>query len=328
MANYVARLATTGVVRQGITRMPITKENLEEYVAFLNGDRAVPIIVEHDPFCMPISKFKEAWIEPSGDGHSVMARIHEEDSTQQLTHTLTGTQMVLLRFQDVPKPFMPTTEKIEADGVKVSIDLANFDSAKGYEDFSKDVNQIDEEIALEGIGRHSLIPEPLLQIIISNPEIAFALTVGGYWTLRRVEKFVRYTIDETARKAADDISDLLIVKIRSILGSYKKHRSKDDRPTVSKIVIPGDVTLVLLARTENPEESLSLNLSELTAEMEKYGDLLQKAQEVTFSQVGVDAWEFQYLKTRTGEVLGTPTCFDRTLQRYKNLNSTDDNNDG
>ena len=51
--------------------------------------------------------------------------------------------------------------------------------------------------------------------------------------------------------------------------------------------------------------------------MEKYGDLLQQAEEVTFARTGIDDWEFQYLKTRTGEVFGTLECYKRTTEQFK-----------
>ena len=185
-------------------------------------------------------------------------------------------------------------------------------------DSADDVALTDDDIACgHEIQRHALGPEPFIQLVVSNPELSAALT----WILWRIEKFVRYTVDETLRKTADDISDFLSMKIRRILRAYGSHRSKDNRSPVTQIVIPGDTELNLLVRTGVDEEFPTIDITKLTAEMEKHRDILQDADSATFARVGTNDWEFQYLKTRSGKVVGTLECYKRTEETMRRMGS-------
>ena len=315
MTELIARVATTGTFEQGNYKVRITREAIESIPEQITGDKALSLVIEHDPFCMPIGKTTEAWVEPFGKEYAAMARIHVEDRYTKLTHGASGVEFVRLEFEDDPRPFVPRRfDRAEGHQNTLSVDLANFASAQDYAGFAKDVDLIDDSIACDNsIQRHSLIPEPLLQLVISNPEMSAALAVG-VWTVNRVEKFVRYTIDETLRKVADDISDSFSNKIKKVLSAYMNHRSIDERGTVVQVVIPGDPELILLTRTEPDEEFLTTDLKALVAEMEEYGDILQSADSVTFARVKGNDWKLQYLTTKSGKAIGTLECYEQSLK--------------
>ncbi len=317
MAEYIARLATTGPVDQGGTRVNITRAAIESISDQVNGDRCLPLISNHDPFCMPIGKIKEAWVEPFGAEYAVMARIHVEEDARSSIHARSGTELVYLDFVDAPKPFVRQFENLEQDLVTVSVDLANFDNTQDHAAFMDAVSRIDDKMSCSYLGRHSLEPEPLIRFVLEYPKLCTGLTVVGLWVLKRVEKFVRYTIDETLRKTADEIADLVSGKIKQIVSVYKECQSDDDRPILTEVVVRGNPDLILLTRVGRTEDFPSIDLSKLTTEMEKYGDLLQRAEEVTFARTGGDDWELQYLKTHTGEVFGTPECYNRSTEQLR-----------
>ena len=77
--------------------------------------------------------------------------------------------------------------------------------------------------------------------------------------------------------------------------------------------------LVLQARVKNDDDIPVINLEKLTAEMENFKDLLQDAEEATFALSETEDWEFLYLKTKTGEVLGTADCYERTRAKSRNM---------
>ena len=166
--------------------------------------------------------------------------------------------------------------------------------------------------------RKAYLPEPFIQIILSNLDAA-AFTGVGLWTFRRVEKFITYTVDETLRKTGDELSDILSAKLKAILRKYKGRQSEDDRPIVTRIILPGDTELNLLTRTDRDAEFQELNLKEIIAEMQKYSDLLQEADSVTLGRDGKSSWEFLYLTTMSGKVIGTSTCFDKTVKLMKDI---------
>ena len=325
MAKVLARVATTGIVEQGGMRIRITREAIESVPEQVAGDKAIPFTVEHNPFCLPIGKIDEAWVEPYGEEFAVMARIYIEDTYTIATHRRSDAGLVRLDFKDSPKPFRTRSyQAIEQSQDTLAVDLANFDGLQDYTEFTKDISTIDDTISCNnGIQRYSLVPEPLLQFVISNPEITAALAVGG-WIIHRIEKFVRYTVDETLRKMADDISDSLSMKMQRIVRAYECRRSDDNRDIVTQIVIPSDPELILLVKTKPGEDFPTIDLSKLTAEMEKYGDLLQDADSVTFARVGVNEWEFQYLATVSGKVIGTLECHKRTTEAMQSMKPDQD----
>ena len=316
MVEYTTRIAKTGLVKQGATRVRLTREVIESFSDQMNGERSFPLLLEHDPYCMPIGKIKEAWVEPFEDEYVVTARVHVEDDERSAIHMRSGTELVYLDFACASKPFVQQLKKADQSLVTVGVDLANFDNTQNHAAFIDAVNCIDEEVTCELVGRHSPEPEPLIRFVLSYPEICVALSVG-LWILRRVEKFIRYTVDETLKKAADEISEILSAKIRQIISSYKNYQSGDKRPILIEVIVPNDINLILLIKIGRDEEFPSINLKKLTTEMEMFGDLLQQAEEVKFARTGVDDWEFLYLKTRAGEVYGTWECFKRTAQKLE-----------
>ena len=310
MIEITSIFATTGIVKEGNVRVKMTREALESIRDQIAGEQAVPSIVNHDPFCMPIAKVKEAWVEPLGDEYAALARIQFEDVARVESHR-SGARLAHLSFEDNPKPF----KRLEPEAGTLVADWANFDSIDDYRGFEEDVSGIDDTMSCGTMARHSLTPEPLLQFAVANPEIAAALT----WMSLRFEAFLRYTVDQTLRKLADEISDSLSAKMKNVLSAYSKRRAKDNRPSVTQIIIPGNTELVLLVKTELHEEFPALDLKKLTAEMEKYRDLLQDADSARFARVGADDWEFLYLTTRSGQVIGTLECYERAFELLRSM---------
>ena len=137
----------------------------------------------------------------------------------------------------------------------------------------------------EKLVEHSLVPEPIIEVILSDIHIKMAVALG-LWMLRRVEKFVRYTVDETLKKTADSVIAVLSAKIKRVVGAYSQRETEDRRPILVEIVIPGDRDVILLARVDSRAEFPGIDLENLVAEMEKYGDMLQRAGRGNFSTKG------------------------------------------
>ena len=320
MTDYLSVVATTGIVKQGGTSVLISKEAIESIPQQIAGDHALPIVPDHDPFCLPIGKVQQAWTESDGDQCIVKAVIHIEDAYQRATHEASGLELVILDFDENPKPFERRGfYDIEQQKNTLSVDLANFDDHQHYTEFVKDVQLIDDEMVCDNrIGRHSLVPEPFIQVVLSNLDTAVAVAIGG-WVLQRGMKFVNYTVDKTLEKVGDDFSDSFSMKMKKILGAYGSHQSDDNRPTVTQIVMPGNMELILLVKTEHNEEFPTMDLEKLAVEMEKYTDLLQEADSATFARVGINDWKFQYLTTQSGKVIGTHECCERTVEKMNSI---------
>ncbi len=311
MTEMIARVATTHIIQQGGTRVRVSKEALESAAIQANGDCAIPFTVMHDPYCLPIGKTTEAWIEPYDGEYALMYRTYIEDAPKSIRHERSSADLVLLDFVGAPKPFMERFSDTEQSQFSISVDRANFDTTQSYDTFVNDVSHINDRIASKGIGRYSLGPEPLIEFVLSYPELSIALG----WTLLRTAKFVTYTVDETLRRVGDDIAESINSKIKETLSAYRNRQSEDERPVLIQAVVLGDVNLILLSRTPQGKEFQGIDLGNLTTEMEKYGDLLQHASEATFAMTEDGKWNLLHLKTRTGEVIGTQECYERTIEK-------------
>ena len=315
MTEKIARMATTGIIEQGDIKVIMSKESLESTSEEINGNRAVPFTVGHDPSCPPIGKIVETWVEPYEHGHALMARVHVEDGYENIVHTALDTQLIRLDFQDAPKPFIREYENAEQNELTVKVDSVNFDSIRDLSKFEGDVGQIDEEIICKNLGRYAIEPEPIIQLILANPQLSATLT----WVAIRAEKFLRYTVDETLKKVGDDIADSLSSKIKSVLTAYRNHQSEDDRPVLIQIVIHGDLDLVLLMPIASDHEFQNIDMAKLAEAMEKSGDFLQCAEEATFAYISNNNWEFQHAKTRTGKVITTLENYEKTVEKSQGI---------
>ena len=320
MSELIARVATTTLVERGGTKTKITKEALESMAEQVATSQAIPITVNHDPSSLPLGRIADAWVEPFGEEYALMVQIDIEDTYSTLTHRRSGVDFVRSASYDNSKPLGPRSYgNTDEGGSSVSVDSANFVSPGDYQAFANEVSDIDDSIHCDdGIHRYSLGPEPFLQFVLSNPEISAAVSVG-VWTFGRVEKFVRYTVDETLKRIADDIADSFSLKMKSIWQAFMSHRQHDNRASLAQIVIPGDTELILLVKTEVNEDFPTIDLAKLTEEMEKYGDILQEAQSVVFARAEAGNWEFLYLTTRSGQVIGTVKCYEKTIELIRRM---------
>lgn len=311
MGEYTAVLAKTGVVQQRDIETLITREALQSLVDQLNMGRSTPFIVEHDPTAMPIGKVTQAWLEPSGTDWIAKGRVYVERSGRRVTHTQSGDELVYLDFKHAPEPFTRRYEYRDSQAISVGIDSANFANIDDYLEFKGALERIDSNIAQKDIGRHSAIPEPLIEFVFSYRVLETYLTL---WLLRRATKAANYVVDETLKKAADQLVETIGSKISKTVRAFREHQAEVNAPVVNQLVIPGEITLVLLISLDAGEVFPGIDLKKLTTEIEKYGDLLGDAEEARFSWSG-DSWKFLYMKTRSGQAIGTAECFDRTLRR-------------
>lgn len=322
MPELIALIATTAVVKQGGTRIKLAKEALECFVTQANSEKALPFIVEHDPRSVPLGKVKEVWIEAFGREYAAKARVHIEDTARSFRHLRSNTELVYLNFSDDPRPFVRISEDSGLHSITVGVDRANFNTREAYSAFMSDIKRLDDNILSKEIGRRSLGPEPLVQFVLSNADLGAALAVG-LWILHRVEKFVRYTVDETLRKSADAISDALSARIAAIVDIYYGRQARDDRSVTIETIIRGTMDIVLVTRLKRGSKFPAIELKEIAKELEKYGDVLAEAEEVTMSREGRGDWKLEHAKMRTGQVLGTRDCYDRTIGRLAARASSD-----
>ena len=184
MTEIIATVATTHPIEQAGVRVSLPRESLESAAEQANGEREIPLTVEHDPLCMPFGKTVYAWVEPYEEEFALMSRIYIEDNPQEVVHEGSHTEWICLNFKDAPKPFIRRTVDVDDSEAKMIVDLTSFDSAEHSGELLRDLKIIDSNVSLRHGGRFSLGLEPLVQFVLSDPVVYGIFTSAGLWLLR------------------------------------------------------------------------------------------------------------------------------------------------
>ena len=268
---------------------------------------------------MPYGKLMNAWLETREKRLAVVVRFTHHETARIEVHRSSGIELAILDFPENPKPFRKTAESGSQEHTIVSIDPANFDGAESFNRFTTDILTIDSSIVCDdGVVRKSIGPEPYLEILLSFQD-AFAFKVAVGWATLRIAKFATHTVDETLKQVGNELAAVISSKVSSIFAKYRDHKSEDMRSTVTKIIVPGDIELILLDRTQITEDFREIDFKELNMAFEEIGDLIQDAVSVTIGREDNNCWEFLYLTTNTGKVIGTSDCFDRTISLHNEV---------
>ena len=240
-------------------------------------------------------------------------------STSVSMHEPTGTKLVEITFPNDNRPFSAYLDSDPSAGLEIAADAANFDDRDRFQAFLDASDQEDDDDSTREFGRRSLVPDPWIQFAISNPEITIALS----WVFWRGEKFLRHTVDESARKAGDAISDAISGKIRKWLGKYNQIRSSDHREVTSQVIIKTQPQICLLTRGEHAEQNTDIGIGSLCVQLELLKDISEKADSITFARGAKDEnWRFLYMTTSEGKVIAPEGCYLDTVNKLEEIART------
>lgn len=308
-------LATTNV----INGVRLTRQSLVDAAEKINGGRAVRQGLEHDPHFVPLGKARlaevvdldeeSALVLVSDDTHNISRRVHESSRAR----------IVELTFPNDARPFVNYEEGKFQMALTVAVDWANFDNYEDFEEFKNSSDEDSDSEVAQPMLRRSLVPDPLIQFAINYPELTAALT----WMAWRGEKFLRYTVDQTLRKAGDAISDKVSEKLKKWISSYNKLRSPHGHNVTSHIVINSEPQVHLLTRSEQVERDTEVGIESLANQMELHQDLVKDADSITFARTTKnEEWKFLYLTTRSGKIIATEECYLETIDKREEIART------
>ena len=292
-------LATTQVI-DGVM---MTRECLVDATTQINGEKALRQTVEHDPCSVPLGKVRAAEVVDIGVNAELVAIPDETHKTTASIHEPSGTRIVEITYPNDSRPFVLfPAGKTNAD-IAIAVDPANFDRWEALEEFQDTDELGGANEATSVVLRRSLTPEPFIEFQIHHLAIAYAL----YWVFRRGEKFLRYTVDQTARKAGDEISDAISARLRAWLAKFNQHRSPDEREVTSQIIINSDPQIILITKGENTEQNTEVGIKSLTKQLELWQVLLETSDSITFARESKDEeWKFIHMATSEGKVKVDP----------------------
>ena len=308
-------LATTNV----INGVRLTRQSLIDVANIINGERAVRQGLEHDPHFVPLGKARSAEVVDldevsalvlvSDDTHSISRRVHESSKTT----------IVELTFPNDVRPFVLYEESQFQTALTVSVDWTNFDKIEDFEEFVNSSDGDSESEVSQPMLRRSLVPDPLIQFAVNYPEITAALT----WIAWRGEKFLRYTVDQTLRKAGDGISDEISGKLKKWIGSYNKLRAPHEHDVTSCIIINSKPQINLLTRSRQIEDDTEMGIESLVEQLELHQDLMGEADSIAFARKSKEEeWGFLYLTTKSGNLIAKEECYLDTLNKREEIAKT------
>ncbi len=298
-------LSTTHVDLSG-DRM--TREALEGMVQQIKGERKILFTAEHDRTLPPLGTALDAWIEPTDDGEFALVAVQEVFEDYAVAQFPNGTVLIKQESEEDHRPFV--LQEIPADAVIVASDPANFGSPKEFNRFFEEIRGDSEvEFIRQPIMRKSWLPDP--ELVIRIGEVALGLQV--------TRKVLEKAQDNLVAEIADDLSKLYRLPKSAIVAIVKHARPKnrpityvfemDPKPFIELVAISADADFVLTALAKH-------NIQQILATATEYRDRLG-AERVQFLLNDRGEWEFNYLLTHNGAVIGTQKSFSRRERRLE-----------
>ena len=282
-----------------------------------NAKRAMRGTVNHDLSCMPFRKALGArLIEESGSyGAEITMTFGEEHHLR--SNDFPGAEFVLVQWNEHPKPFKRIGLEQPDEDTKVTVDLGDFDNPEQYNAFEEEIESIEGLIPGNLMGRHSVDPAPIIELILSNWE-ALSAVAGSSWFLARVGKYVTGVTDEMLARRVGPTCDLIEDKFSAVRRSLLRARGQvDEEIDLCLVMSWEEIELVLLVRADSAGEDCQLGLDQLGETLDSYSPLLDGADSVVFSLREDGEWQFEYATLNDGNVIGTRNCFDRTLEQLR-----------
>ncbi|MGB8509564.1 MAG: TIR domain-containing protein [Pyrinomonadaceae bacterium] len=301
-------LATTHIDRHF---MKITKEALEDAAEELNAGRRLPATIEHDLTLPPFGKTLKAWVEPREDGEHQLIVEREIFDDLLWAELDDGVKLFKQESKTDKYPFVDRYSEMTED-VFLAYDWVNFDSKEDIKSFINDVkDQSQVEFKTDIFGRKSLIPDP--EFIIG-----IAKVIGAYLITKNVLSKVG---DKVLELAAEDIAKFYTFS-KAVIGSAMRYARPKGRPITYVFVARGNPTLEFIARSSNADLVISaISLEKLEAALSEanfyYSALGAVKIQYLLSSEG--KWEFNYLLTGTGAVIGTEKSLSRRAERFELL---------
>ena len=251
----------------------------------LNGDRAVPAVLKHDPHFFPIGKIVDVSMEELEDSFVFRSVIDDTHHVRRFRSRPTGQSMVEVTFPDDQRPFSRLPPSGEIGPLEARADPINFETVKSFEEFELEAaDTADLADHVGSMSQRSLTPEPVIQFILNYPALSAVLG----WAIWRGQKFLTYTVDETLRKVGDEVSEIASRRIRNVIRKFDNHREPDRRDATCHIVILGDLEIHLLTRNSDIKSQTDISLGSLCKQMEIHADELDSAGSVTFAKTDQD----------------------------------------
>ncbi|ALR29291.1 hypothetical protein ATE47_01525 [Chryseobacterium sp. IHB B 17019] len=288
---------------------------LQDYVVAINGNTKMRYLANHRRDIPPIGYFDNAEIrEKEGIHHVLVEPILYKNRT-----VIPWDNKLFMEETSIPVSFIGHEKK---DNFRIAVDKNNFPSmAALHETGKKLVKLYEEEVSLQLNTRKNLIPDP--QVIVTLANYAFILY-----------PLLKPFLSKMGEKIAEDIADDLYNTCKSNFKVVKKKLSESVRLIRGEMIpknkvlttifeIPGTPYIELQIKSDDPTKiEKGLSAANLFRVHKKIMNLQLQLEivEIYFFLNTKDKWEFSYLITQDGKIVGTNNAFrkrDRLVQRIQ-----------
>ncbi|TCD03221.1 hypothetical protein [Pedobacter psychroterrae] len=299
----------------------VALEQMQEYVNTVNGERKLRYLANHRRDLPPVGYISNAEIRQIENIYHALAEPVVFINREQVSWD----QSLLMEDAGIPLSFIRRDHGSSVH-IRIAMDKNNFGSFESFEHTGEHLIKIfDQELKLEGSMRKSYLPDP--QMVI---------TLAGYYTilypilkpfLTKMGEKIAEDIAEDAYQLAKTGSKKLIASIADSVRLARKNMIPKNKVLLTIFEIPGSPYIELQVKSDDPKRiAKAISDKQLFKMHKKVIDLQSKIEisEICFLFNVKDKWEFTYLLTKQGQVIGTKTVFKKrdNLLRRINLSPT------
>jgi len=291
-------------------KMQISKEALEKAAHDINEGKYVPTVgIEHDLTILPIGKVYKASVDRFGEKDYAL-HIEQEIFENISSATINGENYIVLKSDVDERPFV--LDKISNNKkLTIETDLVNFESIEKSKEYL-DSLRAEYDINFEPIARKSVIPDPELVFELAQNSVKYLLI---YLCSKQVVERVGDALVDAVLNEANK----LYVLVKKAIKTGSKYLIPQNRPVT--YVFKGSLNYIieLIIKTTNPDVAISaLNKEKLKEAIEKIDSVKEQFPKMCRVQLiyneNQDKWEFNYLTTETGEVIGTEKAYSKSAK--------------
>lgn len=287
----------------------MAKSALESMLPQLNGKRKPRLGLEHIRTFPPFGTIMNGEVSKREDEHYYLTAEMVYFDQQELITLEDGTELLKEFFSEGEFPFIECADN-EISKLSIATDPANFET---FNDIHEIYNQVREETDLEfeteEFERKSELPDPETIITITT---ILATTIG----------IVKSKVTEKLGDAVgDDLAKFYKLVSKLATETIKKVKPSN-RPKNFVISYPNTECNIELVITTHKADTVlnSLKKEKLQTIAEKVEQLVNlDPEKIQFVYNDKDSWEFNYLLTKNGSVVGTIKSFNKRNELYNKI---------
>lgn len=295
----------------------ISLEQLKQYVETVNGDMKMRYLANHRRDIPPIGYLDNSEIIQERDVYHIIAEPIEFSSRR----IPDWDENLIIEEVSRAIIFKSRKEKCLKD-IRISLDKNNFKSFEAYNSLSYKLNDLHNgNIEFEGSMRKSLELDPQIVITLAKYSIIFY-------------PLIKPILKKIGEKIADDISDYLYEEAKSkvkkmtiglneSINLIKANILPNTKKLLTIFEIPGDPCIELHIKSDDSKKIFKALEPRKLAKVHLQIQALQENLELSeayFIMNGKDKWQFSYLITKSGQVVGTKSAFSKRDKLIKRIN--------